>query len=159
MKNWWLVLIVLSSCAPAQLSSDLYNRNGEITGVANFTLTDEGVVVSIDAHALDPGLHALHIHEVAKCEGAFNSAGAHFNPTKKEHGHRNPKGSHLGDLGNVNVDEFGDLNTKILVQGLTLVRGNTAIYNRSIVLHESADDELTDPSGNSGARIVCGVIG
>jgi len=158
MKNWWLVLIVLSACAPAQLSADLINREGMIVGVANFTYVNEGVIISIDARALPPGLHALHIHEVGLCEGAFNSAGAHFNPTDKEHGRRNPKGYHLGDLGNVNVDEFGDLKVEKFFQGLRLVRGENAIFNRSIILHESADDEFTDPSGNSGARIVCGVI-
>lgn len=157
MKNWWLVLLVLSACAPAQLSADLYNRDGAIVGSANFTHVNGAVLVSIDARALPPGLHALHIHEFGVCEGAFNSAGAHFNPTDKKHGHRNPEGYHLGDLGNVNVDEFGDLKTEILVQGIGLVRTNP-IYNRSIILHESADDEITDPSGNAGARIVCGVI-
>lgn len=152
------MLALLSACAPAQLSADLYNREGMIVGVANFTYVNEGVLVSVDARSLPPGLHALHLHEFGVCEGAFNSAGAHFNPTDKKHGHRNPEGYHLGDLGNVNVDEFGDLRAEKFIQGLKLVRGSAPIFNLSIILHESADDEITDPSGNSGARIVCGVV-
>jgi len=110
---------------------------------------------------LPAGSHGVHLHEAPKCEGpGFESAGPHYNPHIKEHGRKNPKGPHLGDLGNITVDASGKGTRNVEVTGPENRRGLAAFLEngRSIVIHANADDEMTDPSGNSGARIACAVL-
>src|SRR6266568_8579386 len=109
-----------------------------------------------------PGVKAVHIHSVARCDPpAFESAGPHFNPGNTQHGLENPKGPHAGDLPNIEVDATGLGHLEFTNSRVSLESGPTYLLGpngSSIVVHESADDMRTDPAGNSGARVACGVI-
>jgi Cu-Zn family superoxide dismutase len=152
--------------APAIAHADIVNAQGQEIGTAEFTTASDGVRVTVhvtvDVSQLPPGTHGMHIHTVGKCEGPdFKSAGGHFNPEGKEHGMNNPGGPHAGDLPNLEVGPDGNADATIVAKGVTLADGPDSLFHdggTSLVIHEKADDYMTDPSGNSGARIACGVI-
>ncbi len=144
-------------------STDLLNTKGEKIGTATLTQTAEGVKVAIEASGLTPGKHGIHFHEIGICEAPeFKSAGEHFNPKLKEHGLLNPHGPHAGDMPNLVVGKDGKVNTEMLTSNVTLEMGklNSLIKPGGIalVIHESEDDQLSNPSGNSGSRVACGAI-
>lgn len=154
---------------PANKAVELKNSRGESVGIATLTPKDEGVEIRVEFRNLPPGEHALHVHQAAKCEAdaaapldAFKSAGPHFNPEAKKHGLENPDGPHAGDLPNFKVDDKGMATTKIEAPHVTLVEGKpNSVYangGTALVIHEKADDMKTDPAGNAGPRIACGVI-
>jgi Cu-Zn family superoxide dismutase len=117
-----------------------------------------GIMLRINASGIPAGQHGVHLHSVGKCEAPkFTSAGPHWNPTEKKHGHRNPAGYHMGDLGNLGVGADGKLVVALLVPEATL-DGIRDADGTALVLHAKADDEVTDPSGNSGDRIACAVL-
>jgi superoxide dismutase, Cu-Zn family len=124
--------------------------------------TRAGVKISGKLTNLPAGKHGVHIHQVGKCEAPdFKSAGDHFNPTAKQHGAHNPQGSHVGDLGNVNVGGHGNVTLNAVAKQATLSDGPNSLMGAngtSIVIHANEDDLKTDPSGNAGDRIACGVI-
>jgi Cu-Zn family superoxide dismutase len=125
-------------------------------------MDSDGVRFSGKLTDLPPGPHGFHIHENGKCDAPdFESAGGHFNPTGKHHGDKNPDGPHAGDLGNIGVRANGMIDVSVLATGVTLQSGANSLLKpggTSLVLHESPDDAMTDPSGNSGARIACGIL-
>jgi Cu-Zn family superoxide dismutase len=107
-------------------------------------------------------LHAVHVHAVGKCDGpAFTSAGGHFNPTGKKHGHKSAEGAHAGDLPNMLIGKDGSGRFEAMTDGLTLLAGPLSVFDAdgsSLVIHAGADDYATDPAGNAGDRIACGLI-
>ncbi|NLY80061.1 MAG: superoxide dismutase family protein, partial [Lysinibacillus sp.] len=140
----------------------MIDTEGNEMGIVQFMETSEGVKVQVQLKNVPDGEHGFHIHEVGKCEKpSFESAGAHFNPDGRKHGFENPQGPHAGDLPNV-VAKEGIVNVEFVAEGFTLKKGQKhSLFDEdgsSIVLHEAPDDYKTDPAGDSGARIACGVI-
>ncbi|HWK88771.1 MAG TPA: superoxide dismutase family protein [Longimicrobium sp.] len=161
-------VLALAACAPVAQAVGgenvtLRNAQGVTIGTATLLPATEGVQVVLQATGLPAGVHGVHIHAAGRCEGPdFTSAGPHFNPAGRQHGTGNPAGPHAGDLPNLTVgaDGRGTLNGTAGGVGLT---GTAASSLRNpagtaLVVHASADDYRTDPSGNSGARIACAVI-
>jgi Cu-Zn family superoxide dismutase len=136
------------------------NASGREIGTVSIRETAAGLGLSGTLNGLPPGAHAIHIHMVGRCEPPFDSAGDHWNPTNRQHGTENPQGPHLGDLPNLTVaaDSTGS------VQGTTpggTLRGTNSLLDgdgAAVIVHTQPDDYRTDPSGNSGDRIACGVI-
>lgn len=158
-----LAALSLVSAAPAgKAKATLKDAQGKEVGTASISQAKDGVVVALNLKGVPAGDHAIHIHAVGKCEApGFTTAGGHFNPEKKQHGMHNPQGSHAGDLENLTVGAKGTLKKKIAVKGVTLADGPNSLFHEggtAIVIHAAADDYKTDPAGNAGARIVCGVI-
>ncbi|MBP1913106.1 Cu-Zn family superoxide dismutase [Lederbergia galactosidilyticus] len=158
----FLLIACESGTPPKKLEVDVINRDGDSLG--KVTLDDQagGIKIKVDLEGLPPGEHAMHIHDQWKCEPPnFLSAGDHFNPDDKEHGLLNPKGPHAGDLPNLMVDEDGKAKVDFVAEGIKFKEGNGSLYTvdgTSIVIHEDADDGMSQPAGNSGERIACGEI-
>lgn len=156
--------IAVADSAPKAAHADIVNTQGAKIGSAKITSTGKGVKITVAVSELTPGEHGIHIHTAGKCEGpAFASAGGHFNPTSAHHGIHNTQDSHphLGDLPNLVVGQSGKGKSSFLVEGATLDDGTSSLFHEggtSIVVHAKADDLMSDPSGNSGDRIACGVI-
>ena len=148
--------------AQNQARADLKDAQGKTVGTASLRETKDGVLVTANVKALPQGLHAVHIHSVGKCEQpAFTSADGHFNPLNTKHGLKNPEGPHAGDLPDLYVNQDGVGRYEALMESMTLGTGVTSIFDAdgsAIVIHATADDNMTDPAGNSGDRIACGVV-
>ena len=166
-----LVAIALTGgCATGQPASgpsrmawaELKNARGESVGSAVLRQEDGRVRIVVQAGGLTPGRHGIHVHEVGHCEPpAFQSAGGHFNPLGKKHGLENPEGAHGGDLPDLEADASGRTEYVAVTDRLTLGAGPASIFDAdgsAVVIHEKADDQRTDPSGNSGERMLCGQL-
>lgn len=164
-----LMLGAAAGCAsvPAAVpgtAAALADTSGRVVARAALRQSGAGIAVHVQASGLAPGTYGIHLHAVGRCEApAFTSAGPHWNPTSRQHGRDNPAGAHLGDLPNLVVGASGDGAVDFQVAQASLAGpGPAALLDAdgaAIVLHAQADDYRTDPSGNSGARIACGVIG
>ena len=153
---------VINAAAAEKKVVDIKDAKGQAVGTATIVNKGTGVKISLDLKSLPPGEHVAHFHQNATCEAPdFKSAGPHFNPESKKHGFENPEGHHAGDLKNFTVKADGTAKASLISKDVTLGEGTHSLYSNggtSLVIHAKADDLKTDPSGNSGDRIACGVI-
>jgi Cu-Zn family superoxide dismutase len=143
-------------------TAELQNPDGKRVGVVTFTNADSGAFLAVSVSGLSPGEHGIHIHQTADCTPpAFTTAGPHLNPAMKQHGLESPEGPHAGDLPNLRVESDGSADTSFRISPDLLAGGDASILGPrggAVVIHAKPDDQRTDPSGNSGDRVVCGVI-
>ena len=165
------IIPVLASCSTMQsaktadasevVTADLARADGSWAGVATISQRSDGVFLSLSAEAPAAGTYGMHLHAVGKCQGPdFTSAGPHWNPDMKQHGRDNPMGAHGGDLPNVDAAADRKITLEYKLPNIML-SGPTGLLDAdggALVIHEKADDYKTDPSGNSGKRIICGVF-
>lgn len=165
-----IAVLLASFCATGALGqsaaksahADIVNAQGQKIGVAKISAAKDGIKIEVDVSQLPPGTHGIHIHSIGKCEGPdFASAGPHLNPYTKKHGKDNPEGPHAGDLLNIEVKADGRAKTTLHDAMVTLNDGPNSVFHdggTALVIHAKEDDYKTDPAGNSGPRIACGVI-
>lgn len=143
-------------------SAELRDAAGQVIGFAHFTEDATGQVhVNVHVKGLTPGLHGIHLHAVGSCSPTFAAAGGHHNPLGHQHGLDNPLGAHGGDLPNLVVNSAGVGRLNAMTDRATLSPGAITLFDAdgsALVIHAGPDDQVTDPTGNSGGRIACGVI-
>ena len=158
--------LVLAGCTTADsrlttlATTTLTAADGKSTGTAVITRRGGETMVSVNITGTPGVTHGMHLHAVGKCEAPFTSAGPHLNPGGHQHGKDNPQGAHLGDLPNITIgaDGRGAAQANLGQDGAAIDAALFDLDGTAVVLHAAADDYRTDPSGNSGARIACGVL-
>ncbi len=148
---------------PLTAMADLVNLKGEKVGMVHLMESPEGVKMHLSLFNLPPGKHAFHIHEKGDFTPPdFKAAGGHFNPYHKEHGMENPRGAHAGDLPNIEVGKDGTFKGELIAKHVTLEKGKpNSLFKEggtSVIIHEKADDNMSDPAGKAGERIAGGII-
>jgi Cu-Zn family superoxide dismutase len=157
--------ILLCAALPAAAqtaTAAIKNAAGGDVGTAEMTQGPTGVLIKLSVKGLPAGDHAFHVHAVGKCEPPFDSAGGHFNPANKKHGLMVADGPHAGDMPNLHIPASGELVVELLNSNVTLEKGKpNSVFDAdgsAVVIHAAVDDYKTDPTGNAGGRIGCGVI-
>jgi Cu-Zn family superoxide dismutase len=165
-KLWFLVvtILILGACAHAKRPTAMANlapTSGQTAkGTVHFSDVGDGnVEVVVDLTGVPPGIHGFHIHEKGDCGNNAQNAGGHFNPTGMVHGAPDAVSHHAGDFGNVTADANGEVHTRFTTHSISLTQGfSTSALGHAVVLHEKADDLISQPSGNAGGRIACGIV-
>jgi Cu-Zn family superoxide dismutase len=158
------VLMILSTFSAAAQSAKaaLKDKDGNAVGSAILTQTPAGVLIALSVKGLPAGEHAFHVHGVGKCEPPFTSAGGHFNPNNKKHGILAPEGAHAGDMPNLHIPTSGELVVEVLNGAVTLEKGRpNSLFGpegTALIIHAGKDDYKTDPTGEAGGRIACGLV-
>lgn len=168
------IALVATACSSAQRARNavavanaiMYNTGGAPIGTAQLTQDQNGLVfVEIASISLPAGVHGIHFHDVGKCDvgttPAFSSAGGHYNPMARQHGLENPNGPHAGDNPNITIPDNGVGRVSFSTDRVSLTPGTTSLLDAdgsALVIHAAADDQVSNPAGNSGARIACGVV-
>ena len=167
--RFFLSLVVLTAGCLVSLSAQaqtakasLKDASGKDVGLVQLRQTAHGVLLKLTLKGLPAGEHAFHVHAVGKCEPPFTSAGPHFNPTGHKHGIEAADGPHAGDMPNLHIPANGELVVEVANPMISLVKGQpNSVFDAdgsTIIIHAGADDYKTDPAGNSGDRIACGII-
>lgn len=150
--------------AAEEIEVTMYDTDDEEMGTATFTEADDGLTIALEAEGLEPGMHGMHIHNAGMCEGPdFSSAGDHFNPTDASHGFDHEDGPHAGDLENIEVGEDGTVSTEVQAENVTILdeEVDTSLLTAegtALIIHSGEDDYESQPSGDAGDPVACGVI-
>lgn len=167
MKKLFLPLAIVTGLASAAFAGDTTKAiavlqptaGSSVAGTVTFTSSGDEVKMVADITGLKPGKHGFHVHEFGDCSSPDGkAAGGHFNPTNHQHGAPDAADRHAGDLGNIEADASGKAHVEMSDKMLKL-SGNDSIVGHSVIVHEKADDLKTQPTGDSGGRVACGVIG
>ena len=167
-RIFYALPVLLAGClfalsAEAQVAkATMKDANGKEVGQVALVQTPQGVLVKLSLKGAVPGEHAFHVHAVGKCEPPFTSAGGHFNPAARKHGLEAAEGAHAGDMPNLHIPGSGELVIEIANPMISLAKGApNSVFDAdgsALVIHAGADDYKSDPTGNAGDRIACGVI-
>jgi superoxide dismutase, Cu-Zn family len=164
---WAMALVVAFGLVARAGAQDIAegkfkNSDGKDVGTVRIEHMASATIFFLKLHDMPPGVHGIHVHSVGTCTPpSFDSAGPHFNPAHSQHGTKNPKGPHAGDLPNITIPADGKLETSVTLAGMLQWDGDGGLLDgdgASLVIHANADDYTTDPSGNSGPRIACAKI-
>ena len=167
--NAFLAVVSLCFCAVSTYAADddvqkaiaVMNptAGSKVTGTVTFTKSGNAVKIVAELNGLSPGKHGFHIHEFGDCSAPdATSAGGHFNPTKDPHAGHDAEKRHVGDLGNIEADSSGKARLELTDKEMQFT-GDKGILGHAVIVHEKADDLKTQPTGDAGGRVACGVIG
>jgi Cu-Zn family superoxide dismutase len=163
LVSFSITLLILGACATAMrptASATLAPTSGQTaSGTVTFMQNADGsVTVDVKLSGVPPGTHGFHVHDKGDCGDNGNAAGGHFNPTNAPHGAPGDASRHAGDFGNVEADASGNVNESRTLHGITVESGATSVVGHAVILHANPDDLKTQPTGNAGGRIACGVV-
>ena len=161
-----ITMLLLGACAstmatgPSAAATLMPTSGSTATGTVTLTqLGDGSVRVNVDLTGVPPGVHGFHIHDKGDCGDNGNAAGGHYNPASTAHGAPSADPHHAGDFGNVTADADGRVRTEFTTRSVTVEAGPMTAIGHAVILHANPDDLVTQPTGNAGARIACGVVG